>query len=337
MGLTNTQYDTIMRDYQRQQAKNQQELSARQEEIYGKFPEFSEIDRKIASASTACARQLLSDTPAGKDAVATLQQSITALSKRRSEILTSAGYPPDYLQMTYRCPDCQDTGYIGTKKCHCFRQATLDLLYAQSNLKELLKEESFSAFSLDYYSAEQTDPVTGLSARDCARHALTECRRFVQDFDRSFENVFLYGNTGLGKTFLSHCIAKELIESAHSVIYFSAFRLFERFAETTFGRSSEDRAKELQQHIFECDLLIIDDLGTELVNSFVSSQLFLILNERILRRKSTLISTNLALGTFADTYSERIFSRISSNYQMLRLFGDDIRIQKKLSTRKTMP
>ena len=138
-----------MRDYQRQQAKDQQELTARQEEIYGKFPEFSEIDRKIAAASTACARQLLSDTPAGKDAVQSLQQSITALSRRRSEILTSAGYPADYLQMTYRCPDCQDTGYIGTKKCHCFRQATLDLLYAQSNLKELLKEETFSAFSLD--------------------------------------------------------------------------------------------------------------------------------------------------------------------------------------------
>ena len=102
--------------------------------------------------------RLLSDTPAGKDAVATLQQSITALSKRRSEILTSAGYPSDYLQMTYRCPDCQDTGYIGTKKCHCFRQATLDLLYAQSNLKELLKEETFSAFSLDYYSGVHDRP-----------------------------------------------------------------------------------------------------------------------------------------------------------------------------------
>lgn len=337
MGLTNTQYDTIMRGYQRQQAKDQQELASRQEEIYGKFPEFSEIDRKIAAAGTACARQLLSDTPAGKDAVKSLQQSIAALSRRRSEILTSSGYPADYLQMTYRCPDCQDTGYIGTKKCHCFRQATLDLLYAQSNLKELLKEETFSAFSLDYYSTEQLDPVSGLSARACAERALTECRRFVRDFDRGFENLFLYGSTGLGKTFLSHCIARELIESAHSVIYFSAFRLFERFAETTFGRSSEDRAKELQLHIFDCDLLIIDDLGTELANSFVCSQLFLILNERILRRKSTLISTNLALGTFADTYSERIFSRISSNYEMLRLFGDDIRIQKKLATRKTMP
>ena len=223
MGLTNTQYDTIMRDYQRQQAKDHQELAARQQEIYGKFPEFPEIDRQIASASTACARQLLSDRPSKKDAVKALKQSIAALSRRRSEILTSAGYPADYLQMTYRCPDCQDTGYIGPKKCHCFRQATLDLLYAQSNLKELLKEEAFSSFSLDYYSAKQIDPVTGLSARDCARRAFTECRRFVQDFDYSFENVFLYGNTGLGKTFLSHCIARELIESAHSVIYFSAF------------------------------------------------------------------------------------------------------------------
>ena len=126
-------------------------------------------------------------------------------------------------------------------------------------------------------------------------------------------------------------IAKELIESTHSVIYFSAFRLFELFADSTFGRTDSASQQELEQHIFECDLLIIDDLGTELVNSFVSSQLFLVLNERILRRKSTLISTNLSLGTFADTYSERIFSRISSTYTMLRLIGDDIRIQKKLS------
>ena len=125
--------------------------------------------------------------------------------------------------------------------------------------------------------------------------------------------------------------AKELLESTHSVIYFSSFRLFELFADSAFGRSGEEAANELEQHIFECDFLIIDDLGTELVNSFVSSQLFHVLNERILRRKSTLISTNLTLATFADTYSERIFSRISSNYTMLKLIGDDIRLQKKIS------
>lgn len=332
MGLTNTQYNTIMRDYQRQQAKNQQALTQRREEIYTKFPEFSEIDAKIASASTACARGLLLDEDACT--IEELRRTISQLSNRRSRILADAGYPKNYLEPTFRCPDCQDTGYIGAQKCHCFRQAIIDLLYMQSNLREALKTENFTNFSLDYYSDQKTDPVTGLTARATAEKALTECRRFVQEFDHTFENLFLYGDTGLGKTFLSHCIARELIEHTHSVIYFSAFRLFELFADSTFGRSGQTAQTELEQHIFECDLLIIDDLGTELVNSFVSSQLFLVLNERILRRKSTLISTNLSISTFADTYSERIFSRISSNYLMLRLIGDDIRIQKKLSARK---
>lgn len=331
MGLTNSQYNTIMRDYQRQQAKNQQALADRREEVYARIPEFSRIDAEIAAASTACARRLLSEEGASVDE---LRRTIRALSGRREALLAQAGYPADYLQMTYRCPDCQDTGYIGSRKCHCFRQAIIDLLYMQSNLRELLTQENFASFSLAYYSDQTVDPVTKLTARETAMRALTECRRFVADFDHSFENLFLYGDTGLGKTFLSHCIAKELIESTHSVIYFSAFRLFEQFADSAFGRAGSASPSELEQHIFDCDLLIIDDLGTELVNSFVSSQLFLVLNERLLRQKSTLISTNLSLRTFADTYSERSFSRISSNYLMLRLIGDDIRLQKKLAGKK---
>ena len=132
----------------------------------------------------------------------------------------------------------------------------------------------------------------------------------------------------MGKTFLSHCIARDLIDSSHSVIYFSAYDLFDLLAQNTFTRS-EDSA-ELNEHIFDCDLLIIDDLGTELTNSFVTSQLFLCINERLLREKSTLISTNLSLKQFKETYSERVFSRISSNYTMVKLIGNDIRIQKKL-------
>lgn len=331
MGLTNTQYNAIMRDYQRQQAANRQEHSQRVEEIYSRFPEFSEIDQRIASVSTSCARAMLSE---GNCSVDELRTQIAALSGRKADLLAGAGYPADYLEMRYRCSDCQDTGYIGTQKCHCFRQAIIDLLYTQSNLKEILKTENFSALSMSYYSDQIVDPVTGLTAAQTARRTVDECRRFVRDFDHTFENIFLYGETGLGKTFLSHCIALELLESTHSVIYFTAFRLFELFSDTAFGRRNDSRQSELEQHIFECDFLIIDDLGTELVNSFVSSQLFLVLNERILRKKSTLISTNLDLGTFADTYSERVFSRISSNYLMLKLIGDDIRIQKKISRRK---
>lgn len=331
MGLTNTQYDTIMRDYQKQQTLNRQDLAQRTEEIYSRFPEFGEIDSRIAAASTACARQLLSGTASSADE---LRTQIAKLSARKSQLLEQAGYPADYLMPRYRCRDCQDTGYIGNQKCHCFRQAIIDLLYMQSNLREILKSENFSAFSMNYYSDQITDPVTGLTAAQTARRTLDECRRFVRDFDDSFENLFLYGDTGLGKTFLSHCIAKELLETTHSVIYFSSFRLFELFADSAFGRADSNTQSELEQHIFDSDFLIIDDLGTELVNSFVSSQLFLVLNERILRRKSTLISTNLTLATFADTYSERVFSRISSNYTMLKLIGDDIRLQKKILSAK---
>ncbi len=328
MGLTNEQYNTIMRDYQRQQSRSHQEQEQRIEEVYSRFPEFSEIDAAIASKSTACARRLLSDEPASTEE---LRKQIAELSAKRAQLLQKAGYPSDYLSPRYRCQDCQDTGYIGSQKCHCFRQAAIDLLYTQSNLREILVTENFSSFSLKYYSEQITDPVTGLTAAKTARRTLEECRRFVKEFDSSFENLFLYGDTGLGKTFLSHCIAKELLESTHSVIYFSSFRLFELFADSAFGRSSAGSQAELEQHIFDCDFLIIDDLGTELVNSFVASELFHVLNERILRRKSTLISTNLSLGTFADTYSERVFSRISSNYTMLKLIGDDIRLQKKIS------
>lgn len=329
MGLTNTQYNTIMRDYQKQQIRNQRELTARIEEVYGRFPELSELDAHIASASTACARQLLSDHSGSLDE---LRADISRCSAKKAAILRDAGYPADYLSPKYRCPDCQDTGYIGTERCHCFKQAAIELLYTQSNLREVLKEENFSNFSLDYYSREITDPLTGLSSFQTAARALEECKHFVQDFDQVFKNIFLYGNTGLGKTFLAHCIAKELMESAHSVVYFSSFGLFELFADTAFRRKDSEEQPIMEEHIFDCDFLIIDDLGTEFVNSFVCSELFHVLNERIQNKKSTLISTNLPLETFASTYSERVFSRISSNYIMLRMIGDDIRLQKKFSS-----
>lgn len=159
--------------------------------------------------------------------------------------------------------------------------------------------------------------------------ALKACHEFVDTFSDDFRNILLYGDTGVGKTFLSHCIAKELIETSYSVIYFSAAQLFDLFAKNTFGKKEEQDMKS-SEHIYDCDLLIIDDLGTELANSFTTSQLFVCLNERILRKRSTIISTNLALEDIKSIYSERIFSRLSSNYTMLRLTGDDIRIQKKL-------
>ena len=231
--------------------------------------------------------------------------------------------------MHYQCPDCKDSGYIGTHKCHCFKKAIVDYLYTQSNLKDILDKENFSTCSLTYYSRNHIDPLTGRSSLESMETALNVCHNFVDTFSEEFHNILLYGDTGVGKTFLSHCIAKELMDSAYSVIYFTAAGLFDILAENTFGKR-QNKDSDVFEHIYDCDLLIIDDLGTELPNSFTVSQLFICLNERILRQKSTIISTNLALDDIKTIYSERTFSRISSNYTILRITGDDIRIQKKL-------
>lgn len=334
VALKNTQYDEIMRIYHRRQLDDKRALDARTAQVRQALPVLDEIDAKIASLSVSKARRYLD----GDDsALANLQEEIASLASDRKKALRKAGYPEDYLDMHYVCPDCKDTGYIDGEKCHCFRQAVIDLLYTQSNIREILNTENFNTFSFEYYSDKIQNSSTGLGALTTMKRLVAECRDYLAHFDDpdTFENFFFYGDTGVGKTFLSHCIAKELIDTAHSVIYFTAFELFDLFSKTTFGRG--DDLEELQQmhsYIFDCDLLIIDDLGTELTNSFVASQLFLCINERLLRRRSTIISTNLAMSVFRDTYSERVFSRISSGYKMRKLFGDDIRIRKKLLNRK---
>ncbi len=322
MPLQNFQYDTIMREYSRRQNENRHILEEHQKEAYSKFPRLKEIEEEVASLSARKVRALLSGNETGTD---DLRTAIAGLALERRAILTEHGYAPDYLELPYTCPICQDTGYVGSKKCACFKKAEIELLYTQSNLAEILKKENFDHFSFDYYSDTIKNEATGLSARETARRAYDIARNFVRDFDNSFENLFLYGDTGVGKTFLSHCVAHELLKSARCVLYFSAFDLFDLLAGTTFSKKDSHTEEDL---IYDCDLLIIDDLGTELTNSFVSSQLFLCINERIMRRKSTIISTNLKLENFSETYSERTFSRIASNYQMVKLIGKDIRIQK---------
>lgn len=326
MALSNSQYDQLMRTYEQRQLDNERQLRRHYDTAYARIPELQELDNAISSLSVKQARLLLE----GDDsALPHLKEELSRLISEKKSLLKSNGYPEDYLTLHYHCPDCKDTGYIGTDKCHCFKKAIVDLLYTQSNLQEILEKENFSTCRIDYYSCNHIDSLTGRSSRESIQIALKACHEFVDTFSDEFRNILLYGDTGVGKTFLSNCIAKELIESSYSVIYFSASQLFDYFAKNTFGKK-EELTEDALEHIYDCDLLIIDDLGTELSNSFTMSQLFVCLNERILRRKSTIISTNLALEDIKSIYSERIFSRISSNYSMLRLTGDDIRIQKKL-------
>ena len=309
MALTNPQYDAIMRMYNERQLRHQREQQEHIRIAYEKIPRLAEIDAEIASLSVRKAKAMLNgDASMDLD----LNAAIRDRSQERAALLSMHGYPADYLELTYDCPLCRDTGYInGTQKCACFKKAAVDLLYRQSNVEELLKAENFSQFSLDYYSDSLASTGTPLTSREAAAAALEKSQAFVRNFGSSFENLFFYGDTGVGKTFLSHCIARELIEQSFCVIYFTAFDLFDLFARYTF--SSSEEAKDAHANIFDCDLLIIDDLGTELTNSFVSSQLFLCINERILRKKST---KNLR---FPNSYIEEILLSFSRFFCLERL------------------
>ena len=304
MALSNSQYDQLMRDYEQLQLDNEHELRLRFDEVYAKIPKLRTIDDTISSLSVEKAKRLLEGD---EDALSSFHEKLLTLTGEKQKLLTSHGFPSDYLEKHYHCPDCQDTGYIGTRKCHCMKKAIIELLYNDSNLKGILEQENFHTFSLDYYSKSHIDPLTGRSARDAIETALRVCHHFIDTFSSEFHNILLYGDTGVGKTFLTHCIAKELMDHSYSVIYFSAAGLFDFLAKNTFGKRDEIDEDALS-HICSCDLLIIDDLGTELANSFTVSQLFVILNERILRKEATIISTNLSLEDIKAIYLESAIS-----------------------------
>lgn len=335
MGLTLSQYDALMREYDRTKLTHKRRLDEKYKEIYTKIPRIKEINDDISSISVEGAKKmLLENTGTTGD----IKKQIEKLSKEKALLLRQNGYPDNYLAMEYTCPKCQDTGYIGYDKCSCLRNSIIEILYEQSNIKENIEKENFNTFSFKHYNNTVKDNITGLTPLENIHDVVKTCREYIDNFDQAsrsssskaiakHRSLYLYGPTGVGKTFLTNCIAKELIESSHSVIYVSSIRLFDILANNTFKKNIVDDAKDLADSLLDCDLLIIDDLGTEMVNSFTASALFNCINERHLRRKSVIISTNLSLAELRQTYSERVFSRITSNYTLLKVYGDDLRLK----------
>ena len=323
MALSNSQYDAIMREYGRQQIENHHKLEERRQEIYARLPVVRQLEAEIAERSVACAKKLLEGD---KSVLDRLKEDLKDLREQKSLIIRAAGYPDDYLELHYRCPDCRDTGLIDGRKCHCFLQAQMKLLHAQSNLEDVLERENFKALSYEYYDDTEILPQLGITNAAYMRRVVAGCREFVRDFDKKHDNLLFTGSTGVGKTFLTNCIARELMDDFHSVIYLTASDLFDVFSRNKFDY---DNAEDMYRFILDCDLLIIDDLGTELNNSFTSSQLFYCINERMNMSRSTIISTNLTLARLRDSYTDRVTSRIMSGYRIIPLYGGDIRLLKK--------
>jgi len=322
MPLTNSQYNEIMRSYEEKQRAARHRLEENTKLVYEKIPAYEELDKQVASISIGQGRKLLAgDT----HALPELKQRLKELSAKKAALLARNGFPDNFLAPVYTCSACKDTGYIANKKCSCFRTAEINLIYEQSHIKNLLKTENFSNLTYEYFEGEELEKF---------RKAVQICQNFIKSFYLDYRNLFFYGTVGTGKSFLSCCVAKELIDQGNLVIYFSASQLFDTLSKCTFDRESKEAASGISDDICDCDLLIIDDLGTELTNAFVSSQLFSCLNNRHLRKKSTIITTNLSLGELRDRYSDRIFSRITSNYEVCKLTGRDIRMLKKTASLK---
>ena len=326
MALSNSQYDAIMREYGRQQIENHHKLEERRQEIYARLPVVRQLEAEIAERSVACAKKLLEGD---KSVLDRLKEDLKDLREQKSLIIRAAGYPDDYLELHYRCPDCRDTGLIDGRKCHCFLQAQMKLLHDQSNLEDVLERENFNALSYEYYDDTEILPQLGITNAAYMRRVVAGCREFVRDFDKKHDNLLFTGSTGVGKTFLTNCIARELMDDFHSVIYLTASDLFDVFSRNKFDYDNAEDMKDMYRFILDCDLLIIDDLGTELNNSFTSSQLFYCINERMNMSRSTIISTNLTLARLRDSYTDRVTSRIMSGYRIIPLYGGDIRLLKK--------
>ena len=326
MALSNSQYDAIMREYGRQQIENHHKLEERRKEIYARLPVVRQLEAEIAERSVACAKKLLEGD---KSVLDRLKEDLRDLREQKALIIRAAGYPDDYLELHYRCPDCRDTGLIDGRKCHCFLQAQMKLLHAQSNLEDVLERENFNALSYEYYDDTEILSQLGITNAAYMRRVVAGCREFVRDFDKKHDNLLFTGSTGVGKTFLTNCIARELMDDFHSVIYLTASDLFDVFSRNKFDYDNAEDMKDMYRFILDCDLLIIDDLGTELNNSFTSSQLFYCINERMNMSRSTIISTNLTLARLRDSYTDRVTSRIMSGYRIIPLYGGDIRLLKK--------
>ena len=312
MPLTNTQYASIMRLYDDIKTANRRMQSDRYNEVTALCPDIAVIDSEIIDLSVKTARARIeadsSDTNTDE-----LTSSLKSLNERKVAALASIGKPADYLD-------------------DIFNKKAIDLIYKDSNLKNITADENFNTFSLSWYNNTDVDPATGLTPYINMQKVLKVCHDFVDNFDNTFSNLLFIGQTGVGKTFLSNCIARALMDSCHSIIYLTAGEFFDSFKSDDFkefGSSKFDTS-----FFVECDLLIIDDLGTEKASDYNFSNLFNTINERLLRRKSIIISSNLEMPDIETRYSQRIFSRLVSAYSILRLFGDDIRCMKKLSPTK---
>lgn len=313
----------ILKEYEKKRDSNKRQKEKRIQEIYNKVPEIRDIDNEIKKVGLSLSKALIHDPENPYMILEELKTKLDKLRQEKAFLLTENNIPLEYLEDQFHCEMCKDTGFIsGGDKCNCFKQQVINHTYSMSNLTNILNKENFHTFDIHLFSNEVFEDQKD-TPQENMMHILNTCEGFVFNFDNNNEeNLLFYGPTGLGKTFLANCIAKSLLDKGKVVIYQTSFKIFELLEEIRF-QNTKDREKA--NLLFEAELLIIDDLGTEMTNTFTNSELFNIINSRLLSNKKTIISTNLTPKEIMDRYDDRIFSRLFSKFTILKFYGKDLR------------
>ena len=315
-----------LQKYEEDRQARQESFRQRKENIFALQPRLREVDAQLRSTMSRIISGALRRGTDPGPVIARLRDENLSLQEEKRQLLAQMGLSEDTLEETPNCPFCGDTGYRGGSVCRCLRQ-----YYAREQQKELsrmldLGSQSFDTFSLDWYS---DDPLPGRgSVQDVMRKNYDLCVEYAHSFGRKPANLLLFGNPGLGKTHISAAIAREVSEKGFSVVYDTASRVFQQFESQKFDRDNEEAEGDVAR-VLNCDLLILDDLGTEMTTAFVQSALYTIINTRLMEKRSTIISTNLRPDELAQRYSVQIASRVDGEYQYVPFLGRDIRQLKR--------
>ncbi|MBQ4381892.1 MAG: ATP-binding protein [Oscillospiraceae bacterium] len=314
----------------RRRADRERKLQERRNLAYARDPYIARLDSQLRQTVIDAIGAALRKGEDPVEAVEAIKEKNLSLQEERALRLSSAGLPADYLSEDYFCPKCRDTGYNGTSLCSCLMD-----LYRQEQVRELsvllkLGQETFDTFRLDYYS-DIPDPKTHYSDRAAMSKVFDLCCDWAHCFSDRSPNLFLYGATGLGKTFLSTSIAKVVAEKGFSVVYDTAASVFSKYETEKFSRSPEeiDAARREIKRLHDCDLLIIDDLGTEMASSLITGALYTLLNDRLRTGKKMIINSNLTIPELGTRYSAAIMSRLQGEFLPVAFRGTDIRLKKQ--------
>lgn len=316
----------ILQEYARARELAQLELEHRIETVYRKIPRIAEIDRQMSQVGMDIARWVLSHPEDHQKGANEIRATLETLKKERRSLLSANGLDDTFLEISYRCPHCKDTGYTpDNHPCRCLRQKLIDRSYQSSNLGLMLREQHFGTFNLSLFTDRPFQGKT-LSPRDNIRQITDVSKHFIDHFESGSErNLIFHGDTGLGKTFLCSCIARSLLDKGYTVLYLTSFRVAEVMENYRFNRKDNPEYEAPYRMIYDCDLLIIDDLGTEMANTFTNIEFFNILNSRLMAQKKMIFSTNLSRTELMQRYGERVSSRLISQFMGFEFYGADLR------------